>query len=83
MNLFVAQIPSVRQEKTYRISKNTLIFFLTRQSAVATFTEFVQIKFLLQYLFSQKFDPIDQAGTRGLTTLSPIESCRMHTKKHC
>src|SRR5580704_17289226 len=33
--------------KTYRISKNSLIFFLTRQSAVTRFTEFVQIKFLL------------------------------------
>jgi hypothetical protein len=68
--------------KTYRISKNSLIFFLTGQSAVTRFPEFVQIKFLLKYLFPQEFDPVDQARARGLTSLSPIERCRMHTEKH-
>jgi hypothetical protein len=81
-NLFLAQIPGVRQEKLIEYRKIRLFFFLTRQSPVTRFPEFVQIKFLLNYLFPQEFDPVDQARARGLTSLSPIERCRMHTEKH-
>jgi hypothetical protein len=81
-NLFLAQIPGARQEKLIEYLKIRLVFFLPRQSAVTRFPEFVQIKFLLKYLFPQEFDPVDQARARGLTSLSPIERCRMHTEKH-
>jgi len=76
------KIPGVRQEKLIEYRKIRLFFFLTRQSPVTRFPEFVQIKFLLNYLFPQEFDPVDQARARGLTSLSPIERCRMHTEKH-
>ena len=78
----LARISGVRQEKLIESLKIRLFFFLPRQSAVTPFAEFVEIKFFLQYLFPQEFDPIDQARTRGLTTLSPIERCRMHAEKH-
>ena len=81
-NLFLAQIPGVRQEKLNEYRQIRLFFLLPRQSAVTTFPEFVQIKFLLKYLFPQEFDPEDQARARGLTSLSPIERLRMHTEKH-
>jgi len=78
----LAQIRGARQEKLIEYRTIRLFFFLPRQSAVTRFPEFVQIKFLLKYLFPQEFDPVDQAWARGLTSLSPIERCRMHTEKH-